>query len=220
MWEITGSRQNKKNMMKIIGITGGVGSGKSRVLSYIEEISAKKNIAAVICQADHVAWELQKPGNDCYQKIVAHFGTEILNADLTINRKLLGQIVFHDEKELLLLNEITHPAVKCEITDRIRGAEKSGIRLFVLEAALLIEEHYDEICDELWYIYTDVQIRRQRLKESRQYTDEKIDAIISTQLSEETFRKKCNRIIENSGDFDLTQNQIEQAIKELERITE
>lgn len=207
-------------MMKIIGITGGVGSGKSRVLSYIEEISAKWNVEAVICQADHVAWELQKPGQVCYQKIVEHFGTDILNEDLTIDRKKLGQIVFCDEKERLILNEITHPAVKFEIRDRIAKANRSGVRLFVLEAALLIEEHYGEICDELWYIYTDVQIRRQRLKESRQYTDEKIDAIIATQLSEEVFRGKCSRVIENNGVFDLTQIQIEQAIKELERITE
>ena len=214
MWEKTGTRQNKKNnMMKIIGITGGVGSGKSRVLSFIEE-----TFHAVICQADHVAWELQEPGQECYKQIVAHFGTGILKEDLSINRKALGQIVFQDENELSVLNQITHPAVKAEICRRIQKEKERGTKLFVLEAALLIEEHYDEICDELWYIYTDVQIRRQRLKESRQYTDEKIDAIMASQLSEEVFRSKCNRVIENSGDFDLTQKQIADAVEELERI--
>ena len=86
--------------MKIIGITGGVGSGKSRVLSYIEE-----TFPCVICQADHVAWELQRPGEDGYVKIVEHFGKEILNEDQTINRPRLGQIVFSNEQELLKLAE-------------------------------------------------------------------------------------------------------------------
>lgn len=196
--------------MKIIGITGGVGSGKSQVLSFMEE-----RFQAVICQADHVAWDVQRPGEKCYQEILAHFGTEILNDDFTINRKALGQIVFHDETELLKLNAITHPAVKKEIKRRIEKENAKGTDLFVLEAALLIEEHYDEICDELWYIYTDEQIRRVRLRKSRQYSDEKIDAIMASQLPEEVFRRNCQRVINNSGTFERTCMQIEEAIKSL-----
>ena len=189
--------------MKIIGITGGVGSGKSRVLSYLEE-----NHHAVICQADQVAWELQELGKQCYGKIVEQFGTSILNEDKTINRGQLGQIVFGSEEKLRILNAIMHPAVKEEIQIRIRKEKENGTKLFVLEAALLIEEHYDEICDELWYIYTSEPIRRQRLKESRQYSDEKINAIMASQLSEEMFRKGCHRIIDNSGDFSMTAAQL------------
>lgn len=196
--------------MKIIGITGGVGSGKSRVLSFLEE---KYN--AVVCQADQVAWKLQEPGEKCYQEMVAHFGTSILNDDLTINRKALGQIVFGNEEQLLVLNAIMHPAVKSEIQNYILQEEKAGTRLFVLEAALLIEEHYDAICDELWYIYADEQIRRRRLKESRQYSDEKIDAIMASQLSEEVFRKACQKVIENSGTFEETCAQVDDAIEQL-----
>ena len=96
--------------MKVIGITGGVGSGKSRVLSYLEE-----KHHAVICQADQVAWELQKPGQKCYLQIVEHFGTGILNDDKTIDRKVLGQIVFENNAKLQVLNAIMHPAVKSEI---------------------------------------------------------------------------------------------------------
>lgn len=196
--------------MKVIGITGGVGSGKSRVLSYLEE-----KHDAVICQADHVAWELQKPGQKCYLEIVEHFGTSILNEDKTIDRKKLGQIVFNNEAMLSVLNAIMHPAVKREIQKRISQEYENGRKLFFLEAALLIEEHYDEICDELWYIYTSEQIRRQRLKESRQYSDEKIDAIMSSQLSEELFRKACKIVIENSGTFEETCVRIDEAIEKL-----
>ena len=196
--------------MKVIGITGGVGSGKSRVLSYLEE-----KHHAVICQADHVAWELQKPDQECYLEIVEHFGTSILNEDKTINRKVLGQIVFGNDAQLQVLNAIMHPAVKCEIQKRISEEKANGRKLFFMEAALLIEEHYDEICDELWYIYTSEQIRRQRLKESRQYSDEKIDAIMATQLSEEMFQKACKIVIENNSTFEETGAKLDDAIEKL-----
>ena len=199
--------------MKIIGITGGVGSGKSRVLSYIEE-----TYSCTICQADHVAWELQKPGESGYVQIVDYFGKKVLNEDQTLNRKALGEIVFSNEKELHRLNEIMHPAVKTRICELIAEHKQKGTKLFVLEAALLIEEHYDEICDELWYIYTDEQNRRERLKISRGYSDEKIDSMMKTQLSEEMFRKKCKVVIDNSSDFEYTCVQIQEAIKKLEII--
>lgn len=196
--------------MKVIGITGGVGSGKSRVLSYLEE---KHHV--VICQADQVAWELQKPGQICHMEIVEHFGTCILNNDKTIDRKSLGQIVFGNDAQLQVLNAIMHPAVKSEIQKCILKEEENGAKLFFLEAALLIEEHYDEICDELWYIYTSDPIRRQRLKDSRQYSDEKIDAIMASQLSEERFKAACKVIIDNSGIFEDTCAKLDDAIEKL-----
>ena len=196
--------------MKIIGITGGVGSGKSQVLALMKE-----RFGAVICQADQVAWKLQEPGERCYQDIVEYFGTEVLNEDKTINRKALGEIVFANEAELRALNEIMHPAVKAEISILIEKERQNKTKLFVLEAALLIEEHYDEICDELWYISTDEQIRRQRLKESRNYSDEKINAIMESQLSEDSFRKACKRFIDNNETFEKTCMQIESFIKQL-----
>ncbi len=195
--------------MKIIGITGGVGSGKSRVLSYLEA-----TYGAYVCQADHVAWELQMPGTSCYKRIVAHFGEAIISQDATIDRAKLGQIVFTDSEQLEVLNSIMHPAVKAEICDRIREQKEHGTRLFVLEAALLIEEKYDEICDVLWYIYTSDAIRRQRLKDSREYSDEKIDRMISSQLSENVFREKCQYVIDNNEDFAGTIRQIKRLLEE------
>lgn len=193
--------------MKIIGITGGVGSGKSRVLSYIEE-----HFPAVICQADQVAWKLQEPGEECYKAIVSYFGKGVLNADNTINRGTLGKIVFSDEEKRLMLNQIMHPAVKKYIINQIELEKEKGTQVFVLEAALLLEENYGEICDELWYIYCNEQIRRLRLKESRQYSDEKMDAIMASQLSEVSFREQCQIMIDNSGDFEDTCYQIDEAM--------
>jgi len=195
--------------MKIIGITGGVGSGKSRVLSYMES-----RFDAVVCQADHVAWLLQEPGQKCYAQIVKHFGREILHDDATINRKKLGQIVFGDKEELLVLNGIMHPAVKQAIVEQIKIEQENETDYFVLEAALLLEDGYKQICDELWYIYTDEMTRRYRLKESREYSDEKIDAIMASQLSEEVFQKECQIVIDNSGDFKDTCYQIDKFMKQ------
>lgn len=194
--------------MKIIGITGGVGSGKSQVLSYLEE-----RYQARICQADQVAWELQKPGTSCYQRIAEHYGKEIMHLDGTIDRKRLGSIVFADDHEREVLNQIMHPEVKKEIRRQIQKSKEEGVLLFVIEAALLIEEHYDEICDELWFIYTRDEVRRIRLKASRNYEDSKIDAMFAAQLEESVFRKNCQRIIDNSCTFEETCVQLDEAMK-------
>jgi dephospho-CoA kinase len=189
--------------MKIIGITGGVGSGKSRVLNFMET-----EYQAYICQADHVAWELQSPGTACYDRIVATFGHSIINEDRTINRKHLGSIVFADEQKLSMLNAIMHPAVKEEIKHRIVKEKENGTTLFLLEAALLLEDGYDAICDEIWYVYAEESVRKNRLASDRGYSEEKTDAIMKQQLTEQTFRERCQFVIDNSNDFAHTVYQI------------
>lgn len=194
--------------MKIIGITGGVGCGKSTVLSYLkEEFSAK------IYEADKIAHLLQEPGNICYQKIVDAFGEEILNADGTINRPALGQIVFAEPEKLVLLNEIVHPEVKQYVISKIEEERHAGTEFFVLEAALLLEDGYDKVCDEIWYIFTEESRRRERLKASRGYSDEKIDAVMAAQMSEEEFRRRCRRTIDNSGEWKDTCSQLKNAVE-------
>ena len=194
--------------MKIIGITGGVGSGKSQVLSYLEN-----EYHAVVCQADQVAWKLQEPGQECYTQIVRCFGENILNEDSTINRGELGQIVFADKDKLNVLNRIMHPAVKEYILKWVQSEQAAKTAYFIIEAALLLEENYNQICDEMWYIYCDENIRRERLRSSRGYSDEKISAMIASQLSEQIFRKECHVVIDNSGDFRDTCYQIGKAMK-------
>ena len=193
--------------MKIIGITGGVGTGKSKVLSYLQQ-----EYNAYICEADHVAWDLQKPGEACYSEIVSCFGTEILNEDGTINRKYLGQIVFVDVTQLKKLNEIMHPAVKRAILSLIEVQRSQGCEMFVIEAALLLETKYDALCEETWYVYSGEQVRRERLKTSRAYTEGKIDRIMAAQLSEDYFREKCDRVIDNDGAFEETCRQIKEIL--------
>lgn len=190
--------------MRIIGITGGVGSGKSRVLSHLND-----KYDAFVCQADEVAWKFQEPGQDSYYEIVKYFGNCILNEDETINRKELGKIVFSDESKMKRLNQIIHPRVKDYIKKQIEIEKEKGTNIFVIEAALLLEDNYDEICTEIWYIFVNELERRKRLKESRGYSDEKIDLMIKSQLSEKKFKKLCDVIIDNSLSFSNTCKQIE-----------
>lgn len=191
--------------MKVIGITGGVGSGKTQVMEYI----AKKYKARSII-ADLVGHKVIEPGNRGYYETVEYFGSQILNGDTTIDRQKLAKIVFKSREKLEKLNSIIHPLVKEYIANEIeREKKEKNVDLIVIEAALLIEDHYEVLCDELWYIYANEKVRRERLKASRRYTDEKIDHILSNQGSEDFFRDHCQVVIDNSGTLLETYSQID-----------
>ena len=194
--------------MKVIGITGGVGAGKSEILKYLKE-----KYKAVVIEADKVGHLLMEPGGACYYSIVEKFGSSILNGDQTINRTKLGKVVFADEALLKELNKIIHPRVKSHIVSEI-AKERAYHRTnyFVVEAALLIEDHYDVVCDELWYIHTEESVRAKRLKEAREYDDEKIASICANQKSPEEFRSACQVEIDNSGNLADTCRQIDEQL--------
>lgn len=196
--------------MRFIGITGGVGAGKSELLAYLR---SKPGVRVML--ADEIAHLLMEPGQTCYYEIVEHFSEEkILNEDLTFNRNALADRIFSDKAKREELNAIVHPAVKKYVLEQYNKEKKEGRTEFLfLEAALLIEEHYDEICDELWYVYTSEANRRQRLKASRGYTDEKVDAIMASQLTEEEFRRVCRITIDNNGSVEQLYEQIEEGLR-------
>ena len=194
--------------MKIIGVTGGVGAGKSAVLSYLED-----KYEAYVVLADQVANLLKEPGQVCYDPIVKLLGKDVLQEDGWIDRKKMGQMIFSDAALLQQVNEIIHPAVKQYIIEQIEKSRSEDVKTFIIEAALLLDDHYDEICDEVWYIFTTEEVRRMRLKESRGYTDEYITNIIKKQLSEEVFREKCDVVIDNSGSVEETRAQIDIRMK-------
>ncbi|MDE6055330.1 MAG: dephospho-CoA kinase [Lachnospiraceae bacterium] len=190
--------------MKIIGITGGVGAGKTRVLSYIEA-----HYRCRIIRADEAAHLLYEPGQECYQRLVGFLGLRILNTDNTIDKAKMAGIIFQDQKLLEGVNKIVHPAVKKYILEQIAyEREKGEVDYFSIEAALLIEEQYDQIADELWYVHSDAAVREQRLEKSRHYSAKKIADIMRGQLSEAEFRKHCKIVISNNGDLEETYKQI------------
>ena len=196
--------------MRFIGVTGGVGAGKSAILSYLEQKPRTK-----VMLADEIAHFLMEPGTDCYEALRKEFASEpIWQEDCHFDKEALGKMIFSDPDKRDRLNGIVHPAVKEYVRQQQKlESEKGELDLLILEAALLIEEKYNEICDELWYIYTDSNIRRLRLKESRGYSDEKIDNILASQLSEEEYRKACQFVIDNNGTFEESAAQIENALR-------
>ena len=141
---------------------------------------------------------VMRPGKACYSAIVDLFGAGILKEDETLDREQIAKIVFEDKEMLAKMNAIVHPAVKEYIRKAIKREEENETDIFIVEAALLIEDKYDEICDELWYIYTSEENRRERLKLNRGYSDEKIDNIFASQLPESTYREVCKAEIDNN----------------------
>ena len=192
---------------KVIGVIGGAGCGKSELLKIL-----KNKYGACLLVADDVARELSAPGGSSYGKIIENFGKEILDAEGNIDRRRLADIVFHDKQKLELLNSITHPDVKEELLSRINAAVEAGVPYVVLEAALLVECGYRSVCDEFWYVHADEDVRRRRMKETRNYSDEKIDAIMSNQLSEADFRKNCDKIIDNNSTVENLEKEIERIL--------
>ncbi len=165
--------------MKVIGITGGVGSGKSALLAYIGG-----HYNCKILLADEAAHRVKEPGKPCYEKLTALLSKEILHKDGTIDKGRMAAKIFSDEKLLAKVNAIIHPAVK------------------------------ELIVDEMWYIYADKKKKKKRLLSSRGYSEEKIDSIMATQLSEEEFRKYCKVVIDNNGSLLEAYGQIDQELEE------
>lgn len=196
--------------MKFIGITGGVGAGKSEILSYLKK---QQNIRVML--ADEIAHELMEPGTACYQTIKDHFrGEDIYLPGGGFDRGKLAAVIFADEEKRTRMNEIVHPAVRQYVKEVWEQEQKRGTLDFLfLEAALLIEEHYDEICDELWYIYTSEENRRARLKQSRGYSDEKISEMFESQLCENEYRRHCKVVIDNNGTTEETIAQVRTIIE-------
>ena len=194
--------------MRIIGVTGGVGSGKSAVLNYIEE-----HFDSRIVKADEVGHMLMMPGRECYEPVIELFGEWVVKEDGSLNRSMIGDIVFDSPAMLKKLDDIIHPAVKKYILQEIEKSKKEDTKFFFIEAAILLEEKYDEICDEVWYIYCEKEVRMERLRRDRGYSDEQIRQRMENQLSEEEFEARCDFQLYNDEDVAHTYLQIERRMR-------
>ena len=200
--------------MKFIGLTGGVGAGKTTVLKAMKQMYRVR-----ILIADEIAHEQMEPGTMCYKRLHEAFGScDIWRENGSINCSKLAQLLFSDEEKRRTLNGIVHPAVKAYILGEVEKERQKGYYEYViLEAALLIEDHYDTLCDELWYVYASEQTRKKRLMADRGYTEEKVERIFAAQLSDEVFRKYCSVVIDNDRDEQYVLEQIKQLYKSEEK---
>ena len=178
----------------VIGITGGVGCGKTEVLRYLS-----REFSAVCLVADEIGRELMRRGGECYAPVRDLFGGSVVFRNGILNRAEIAKRVFSDKGLLKKLEAIIHPAVKKEIKKRIDAARREARPLVFVETALFFEDHYEQICDEVWYVRTDPEIRIKRLMESRGYSEEKCRAMIGNQFTDEEYAKQADRVIDNSG---------------------
>ena len=188
---------------RVIGITGGVGCGKTEVLRFLS-----REFSAVCLVADEIGRELMRRGGECYAPVRDLFGGGVVFRNGILNRGEIAKRVFSDKGLLKKLEAIIHPAVKKEIKKRIDAARREARPLVFVETALFFEDHYEQICDEVWYVRADETARRKRLKKARHYTDKKIDSIMKNQRSDLSFRRRADRVIENGGDFSETKRHI------------
>ena len=200
--------------MKVVGITGGIGCGKSTVIGILNE-----NYQCYIINTDQIAADLMKKGNLSYEKVVEYFGTDILYEDGEINRKKLASRVFKSERDLLKLNSFTHPLVREEVQAKVKQMRdvaavepEMAPELVIVETALPYEARLKEYCDEIWYVTASLEVRRERLKSNRNYSDEKINDIFNKQLSEEAYQEFCAHILVNDTTIEDVLRQIKEVL--------
>ncbi|WP_341877044.1 dephospho-CoA kinase [Defluviitalea saccharophila] len=197
--------------MKVIGLTGGSGSGKSTVVLLLSQLTK-----VYIIDADKIGHQIILKGKPAYEDIVQYFGRGILREDGEINRKFLGEIVFSNKDSLNILNQITHPRIKEEIFRKIKQIKesRSSYNYIVIDAALLIEIQLHKIVDEVWAVYTEEEKRIQRIMKRDGLDIKQAENRIKSQMPWEAMKRYADRIIDNSKDQDFTLKQLECILSE------
>jgi len=183
--------------MLTIGLTGGIGTGKSTVAKILNQLGAR------VLDADKVGHDIYLPGGPAYDEVVDAFGKSILAPDATIDRKLLGPIVFADPAALKRLNTIVHPKMFARMRQMVddirRGGDRSPI---VIEAAILIEANWTPLCDEIWLVTASRENVIRRIERDRGLKPEQTEARIRAQLPDQERRRHAALVIENDGTLD------------------
>ncbi|MBW4827265.1 MAG: dephospho-CoA kinase [Clostridiaceae bacterium] len=200
----------RQNNCEIIGLTGGIATGKSTVTEFLIEKGYK------VIDADKIARKVVEVNYPAYKEIVEEFGVEILNKDLTINRTKLGSIVFNSEEKRKRLNSIVHPRVFQEISNLILNYCESE-KIVFLDVPLLIEEldlfkKYNIYIDEIWLVYTDKEKQIERLMQRDNFTYEEAEKRISSQLPMKIKKKCADRIINNNKNIKELKNTVDDII--------
>ena len=189
--------------MKIIGLTGNIGSGKSTVANMFEKLGAK------IIDADEIARYVVEPEKPAWKDLVSEFGEEILKNDKTLNRKMVGDLVFNDENKREKLNSIIHPRIMEEINLLIDKYRSENAEIVIIEAALLIEKRgLINFLDKLIVVSINKESQRQRIKERDNLNSEEILSRIESQMSNEEKIKLADFIIDNSENIEKTSQQV------------
>jgi dephospho-CoA kinase len=181
-------------MTRVIGLTGGIGSGKSTVSRFLADLGA------VIIDADKIGHEVYRPDTETWRQLVKTFGRGILSADNTMDRKKLGAIVFGNKQELQRLNAIIHPQITAEIRKRIAEYRRQGVKVIVLDAPVLLEANAKNLVDEVWVVTADEANVIKRAAARTGLTEQQIRDRVRSQLSNAERTKNARVVINNDGD--------------------
>ncbi len=191
--------------MLVIGLTGGIGTGKTEVSRLLQELGA------TIINADQVGHQAYTPHSEAWQAVVAEFGEEILQASGEIDRRKLGAIVFADPERLATLNGIMHPRMAAIVRQRLDALKGEGAGVAVVEAAVLFEAGWDQLVDEVWTTESPVETVVARIRERNGLPSEEIRKRIASQMSTEERSGRAQAVINNSGDL----KELERAVQDL-----
>jgi len=192
--------------MKVIGLTGGIGSGKSTVSGLL------RKQGAIIIDADIIAREVVEKGKDAYNEIIDAFGLNILDDQGNIDRAKLGSIVFNDKKKLDLLSEITHKHVIKEIINELEQIKKSSFDgIVVIDAPIPVKHGFLDVSDEVWVVHSNEEIRIKRIMERNNLDRKQAEIRIKSQMSEKEYLELADKVIVNEGSI----NNLEQKINDL-----
>lgn len=196
--------------MHVIGLTGGIASGKSTVTTFFRDRGVP------VIDADLLGHKTYEPGTDTFDAVVAAFGRDIVAPDGTIDRKTLGGKVFGKPEELKRLTDIVWPGIRRLASEALSELEVAGNRLAVLEAAVLLEAGWEDLVDEIWVTVVDPDIAVARLRDRNNLDEAAARARIASQLSNEERIARADVVIENNGTLDQLQQRVQQAWEELQ----
>jgi dephospho-CoA kinase len=197
-------------MVPVIGLTGGIGSGKSTVA----EMLARRG--AVVIDADRVGHESYRPGSEGFQQVVGAFGQEIVAPDGSIDRRALGAIVFAHPEARARLNAIVHPLIASEVGRRVAEARAAAEpRPIVIEAALLIDAGWRALVDRVWVVAVSAENAIARVTASRGLSREEVERRLAAQMPDAERRRQADLVIENDGTPAELEERVEAAWRSL-----
>jgi dephospho-CoA kinase len=191
--------------VKVIGLTGGIGSGKSTVAQLLADLGA------TIIHADTVGHDVYRPGTEGWRQVTQAFGTGVLAADGTIDRRSLGAIVFANPRARERLDAIVHPLIAVEVYRQVEACRAAGTPCVVVEAALLIEANWFALVDEVWLVVATKDAVVERLVTQRDLSPDEVGRRLDAQLSDAERRRFADRVIENTGSVQQLRESVLQA---------
>ncbi len=202
-------KQNRKSI--ILGVTGGIGSGKSTVSSILKELGA------VVIDADVISREVVEPGKRALEELTQEFGKDILDDWGQLKRKELAAQVFNDENKLRILNSIVHKFVAQKIKENVEEQLLKQTKVIVIDAPIPIKNGFLDLCDEVWTVFALREIRVERIMKRNGMTYEEAVSRIQSQIPDKEYLCIANKVINNNDDVTILRQEVESQFARLLR---